>query len=436
MRIAIIGAGIAGVTAAHALAAAGHRVTVYERRGSVAAEASFAPLGLLAPSLASPGVLSPFAALTAGRWWRLPHEAHIRAGWRPANWHWLWQTRQQLARRGTLQQALRELAAYGQQQHARLVAEQRLEFESCQGHIVLLPEGSRLKAAQQACEALRVQGVAARWLSADECRALEPGLEPDAPLAAAIHFPQDEAVNGRQIVHLLKEEGERLGVEFRFATEVTRIEPGRTPRLHSNPSGSATSRVSRHASTLASLPPMEPQEDEHDAVLLCVGGRSDALLRALHLPLPLMPVHGYTVTANLRHIERTPRAAITDAAQGVSLMRLGQRVRIGGGLEIGTPVGDHHEAMLDRLYAVLDRWFPGAAHKMHAQTWKGTCLQLPDGLPLIGPSPVEGVWLNLGHANQGWATSCAAATLLAQSLSGRNPDLPLERYDLARLQRG
>ncbi len=39
MRIAIIGAGIAGVTCAYELAADGHRVCVFERRGSVAAKA-------------------------------------------------------------------------------------------------------------------------------------------------------------------------------------------------------------------------------------------------------------------------------------------------------------------------------------------------------------------------------------------------------------
>ena len=69
MRIAIVGAGIAGVTAAHALAGDGHHVTVYERRGSVAAEASYAQLGLVAPSLAGPGLLSPFASIATRDWW-------------------------------------------------------------------------------------------------------------------------------------------------------------------------------------------------------------------------------------------------------------------------------------------------------------------------------------------------------------------------------
>src|SRR4051812_22975477 len=57
MRIAVIGAGIVGVTTAFELAGDGHDVTVYERRGSVAAETSFANAGVVAP-----GYVTPWAA--------------------------------------------------------------------------------------------------------------------------------------------------------------------------------------------------------------------------------------------------------------------------------------------------------------------------------------------------------------------------------------
>jgi D-amino-acid dehydrogenase len=49
MRIAVIGAGIVGVAAAHALAERGHEVHVYDRRGDVASDTSASTAGLVAP---------------------------------------------------------------------------------------------------------------------------------------------------------------------------------------------------------------------------------------------------------------------------------------------------------------------------------------------------------------------------------------------------
>lgn len=438
MRIAIVGAGIAGVTAAQACAARGHSVTVYERRGSVAAEASYAQLGLLAPSLAGPGALSPFAAFRARNWWRLPREADVRPGWSPAQWRWLWQMREHMARRSALQQALRRLAAYGLQQHRELMRVQRLEYEGANGHMVLLQDTADLARAEEAVEHLREQGIAVQKLSAATCRDIEPGLECDAKLAAAVVLPGDEAANCRQVAHLLKEACERMGVEFRFATEVTAVIPGRTPRIHSASQTATTSFVtSRQAgggnATRPLTPPSYPAEDDFDAVLLCTGAQSVSLLHALGVTAPLMPVRSYSITANVRHVERCPRGIVTDAKEGVAVVRLGQRIRVAGGLELGARVHGHRDETLRSLYATLDRWFPGAAHKTHAQAWKGTSLMLPDGLPLLGASGAPGVWLDLGHGAQGWATASASADLLADAVSGRGPAIDISPYSLDRL---
>jgi hypothetical protein len=59
MKIAVIGAGMAGVAAAQALASDGHDVTVIERRSSVAEETSFAPAGIAAAGLAAPWLPAP-----------------------------------------------------------------------------------------------------------------------------------------------------------------------------------------------------------------------------------------------------------------------------------------------------------------------------------------------------------------------------------------
>ena len=57
MKIAVIGAGIVGVSTAYELTRQGHTVTVFERHGSVGEETSFANAGVVAP-----GYVTPWAA--------------------------------------------------------------------------------------------------------------------------------------------------------------------------------------------------------------------------------------------------------------------------------------------------------------------------------------------------------------------------------------
>ena len=54
MKIAVVGAGIIGITTAYELAADGHEVTVIERRSAAAEEASFANAGVIAPGYVTP----------------------------------------------------------------------------------------------------------------------------------------------------------------------------------------------------------------------------------------------------------------------------------------------------------------------------------------------------------------------------------------------
>ena len=54
MRVAIIGAGIIGVSTAYELTADGHDVTVFERSGGVAGLASFGHAGVVSPAQVTP----------------------------------------------------------------------------------------------------------------------------------------------------------------------------------------------------------------------------------------------------------------------------------------------------------------------------------------------------------------------------------------------
>ncbi|KPF53681.1 amino acid dehydrogenase [beta proteobacterium AAP51] len=419
MRIAIIGAGIVGVTTAYELALAGHEVSVFEQRGSVAAEGSFASAGLLASSSIAPwcGPGVPWRVLRQA----FSRQASARLGsvGALAQCPWLWRA-WRAGRPAALQAhraAMHRLAQFSRQRLLELTQALRLEFEQAPGHLLLLRTAAEVQAVQPLLRLLTEAGVTHELADADRCRVIEPGLNEALALKAGVHFAQDGVGNCRQFAHLLKTEAQRLGASFFFEAPVQGITPGAPVML----------QRAGHS------------PEAFDAAVLCAGAAAAPLLARAGVKLPLQAVHGYSMTAPLRHVDGLaapgPRAAITDARHRISITRLGQRVRVAGVAELGGRPDHLALGSLRLLHRVLDECFPGAALTQKAQHWKGARPVLPDGPPVLGASGAPGVWLNLGHGDHGWTLACGSARVLAETLSGREPPLDATNLTIARLQR-
>ncbi len=423
MRVAVIGAGIIGVTTAYELAADGHAVTVFERNGSVAEGASFANAGVVAPGYvtpwAAPGMPTKVLRHLVGR------HGPVRLT-RPADagqWHWMW--RWWRACRPEVYAANRTqmiaLARYSQYRLHALTRALDLRYERARGYLVLLRSARDLALARGSLKLLAELGIGFHLLPPARARQVEPGLNAETPLHAAVQLPDDEVGNCRQFAHLMRAEAQRRGAEFRFQREVVSLTPGDRPRVRH-----------RSAEDEAGV-----DEDEYDAVVVAAALGSATLLRALRIRLPLLAVHGYSVTAPLRaiegHHEIGPRSAVMDEKYKVAITRLGSRVRVAGSAELGGRTDQHTDAALKTLYKVLNDWFPGCAAHAQAQPWKGTRPMLPDGPPLVGGSGAPGVWLNLGHGSSGWALACGSARVLADTLAGRVPEIEVGRLAVSRL---
>jgi D-amino-acid dehydrogenase len=453
MHVAVIGAGVVGVTTAWELACDGHTVEVFDQRNAVASECSFANAGVIAP-----GYVTPWAAPgMPGKILRHLFSAHtpvrIHPSLNPAVWGWAWQWLR-ACRRGvheTNRSAMHHLARFSQDRLATVVEKLQLEYERSKGYLVLLREPQQLEQAQAGLALLRTLGVKFESLDGAGCRRVEPGLQADQPLCGGIYLAGDEVGNCRQFTQLLRDDAERRGAEFHLASQVLRINPG--PRIQlevrqlavtdefaasrlANATDLNPERVSQ-AMALRSRAAARfgrPQNDEQfDAVVVCAGAQSARLLAPLGMRLPLLPLYGYSLTFPLRAAEHGPRSAVMDEQFKVAISRLGQRLRVAGGAELGGNPERHHQGALGTLYKVLNDWFPGGAQVRRAHVWKGARPMLPDGPPIVGKSLVPGVWLNLGHGSSGWALACGSARALADSIAGREPAIDMSRLALDRL---
>ena len=420
MKIAIVGAGIIGVTTAWELTADGHEVTVFERRGAAAEESSFANAGVVAPGSVTPWA-APGMPMKVVRYLFSSH-APVRIGLPLSGeeliWMWKWwracKLETYLANRARVQR----LAFYSRERLHQLTAELNLEYDGSAGYLVLLRSEKDSKLVQPGLQVLRDAGVSFQQIDAAQARVIEPALNPDTQFLGAIHLPQDEVANCRQFALLLKKEAEAGGARFEFNTTVASLDR-LTP------------------STLMIAGASKPRR--FDAVVMCAGLASAALLRPLGLKIPLAAVYGYSISAPVREPLNAPRSALMDERYKIAISRLGNRVRVAGSAEIGGSPDRKRASSIQTLYKVLHDWFPGAAQISNTgasvQEWKGARPMLPDGPPIVSASGLPGLWLNLGHGSSGWALGCGSARAVADLIGARPPEVDLEGLDAGRLSR-
>jgi len=163
-----------------------------------------------------------------------------------------------------------------------------------------------------------------------------------------------------------------------------------------------------------------------DQVVVCAGMASRALLAGLQR-VPLTALTSYSLSVPIRESLHAPRSSVMDMRSGYAISRIGNRVRVSGGAELGRAHHGPRDRTVKQLYQTLNTLFPGAAnYGRNAQVWQAATPHTPDGLPLVGPSSHLGIWLNTGHGHSGWSQACGSARMLADLVAGQAPAIPSE----------
>lgn len=416
MKVLILGSGVIGVTSAYYLARAGHEVTVVDRQPEPALETSFANAGEVSPGYSSPWA-GPGVPVKAVKWLLMKHgPLVVRPKLDPMMWVWLLKMLRNCtsARYAVNKSRMIPIAEYSRDCLRDLRRDIGIQYdERSQGTLQLFRYQQQLDGTGEDIAVLKQYGVPFEVLSREGCIAVEPALAGvKEKFAGGLRLPQDETGDCHMFTQALAKHAQALGVRFMFNTGIDRIVTDGT-------------RVSGVATSAGML--------QADAYVLALGSYSSRMAAPLGISLPVYPVKGYSITVPIKDASGAPESTVMDESYKVAITRLGNRIRVGGTAEISgfsTKLYDARRATLDHSLTDL---FPRGGDLSKATFWSGLRPMTPDGPPVIGPTQYANLHLNTGHGTLGWTMSCGSGRVLADMLSGKQPEvdvsaLTVDRY--------
>ena len=425
MRIAVLGAGVAGLTSAYYLALDGHQVEVIERNPDVALETSFANGAQLSYSyvapLAGPGVLPKVPP------WLLRRDSPLRFYPAPDLHQWRWLAGFVLAcNRATSDLTTRRLLTlsfYSRRLMHALVRSEPIDFgHRMNGKLVVFSDQAGFDDARRLLDYQRSLGCEQEALDRDACVRLEAALGDPASrlsrrMVGGIHTPGEEVGDCYRFCVGLKAKLVALGVRFQVNTNILgfRAERGRITGVDTD-----------HGPLAA------------DAHVLTLGSASPFMVRSLGIHLPIYPLKGYSLT--LPAAPAAPRISITDFKRKVVYAPLDghgrAQLRVAGMADIAGYSQQADPARLAQLFKEARDAFPHAtdyaAGPQTMQPWTGLRPATPKGTPLLGPTPYANLFLNCGHGALGWTLALASARVVADLIAARKTEIPLDGFLLGK----
>jgi D-amino-acid dehydrogenase len=401
-RIAIIGAGITGVTTAYALAQRGFNVTVFERHRYAAMETSFANGGQLSVSNAE--VWNSTATIVKGLRWMLTRDAPLLLNPLPS-WHkysWMGEFLRQIPnyRANTIETV--RLAIAARAHLFSIAAREQIDFDLEQrGILHVYKTRKEFDAAAKVNALLNEGGLDRNPVSVAEIRRIEPAL--DGTFHGGFFTPSDSTGDIHKFTRGLAQACERHGVEFRYDTEINSITR--------DPAGTFS---------VAATQAGEPFQQTFAQIVVCAGVKSRAFASMLGDRVNIYPVKGYSITVCLDDAasqQGAPWVSLLDDSAKIVTSRLGtDRFRVAGTAEIN---GFNRDIRAERI-APLTEWtrrcFP-QVNTSRVIPWAGLRPMLPSMLPKVGKGRLPGVFYNTGHGHLGWTLSAATAAGVADVIA-------------------
>ena len=168
-----------------------------------------------------------------------------------------------------------------------------------------------------------------------------------------------------------------------------------------------------------------------DRVVICAGSWSRDLLKNLRLNLPVRPVKGYSLTYETAGLNNKPNYAIVDESIHTAITPFENRIRVAGTAEFVGFEDQIHPKRINYLNNMLESVYPNLFKQIdlnEGKIWHGFRPMSADGLPFIGKSKIEGLFVNCGQGHLGWTLAMGSANLLADEVQNCKSEIDINPY--------
>jgi D-amino-acid dehydrogenase len=413
MRILILGAGLAGVTAAFELLEDGHDITVIDRQPGPARETSFANAGLVAPghAFAWGSPRAPKILLKS----LVKEDQPLRYRFRldPAMWRWsLKFLRECTAERARINtERKHRLCRYAQLALQDVVGRTGVAYDGEQkGLLYLYRKAESFERGARNMQIMLDAGHELEEIDRERAAAIDPALEPAKDrIAGGFYAPTDESGDAWKFTSALAALCEQRGVRFRFATTVTGV---RTE-------GSRIDEVRTDKGALKA-----------DLYIMALGAFSPVIARCFGEAVSVYPVKGYSATLPVNGANSPPTVGGIDEDNLFAYVRMGDRVRLTAVAEFAGYDTTHRPSDFSSMLKAAKELLPNAGDYGNPSYWACLRPMTPEGTPILGKGKFENLYYNTGHGHMGWTMACGTARITADLIAGRRPDLPMDGLTL------
>jgi len=278
---------------------------------------------------------------------------------------------------------------------------------------------AELESMARAANAMRISGIDIELVSRQETLALAPLLDASPhcrwPVRGALVQRRGGTARHDAVAWGYARAADSLGVHIIQGCEVQgfEIEAGRAVGVRTNRGNIRAERIG-----------------------MAVAGNSSVMAEMAGFTLPLQ---SYTLQAMVSEpLKPCLDTVVMSTSNGVYVSQSdkGEMV-IGGNLDRSPSYAQRGSFRVTQsVLATLVEMFPAFATLKLMRQWGGTVDTSPDNSPLIGPSPLPGLYLNCGWGTGGFKAIPAGGTVFAQLLAtGRHHELSAA-FDLSRFATG